>query len=390
MSDPSTPVSPILADAHARIAAARKRVQSDELLAAVDDLEEVRVTLDGYTGEELLADELRAVVAAEIGLLRQRLGDGAAAVTSLARAETLQRALARRDGGPKYKLQLATTLINASGMHARIKQHASGLKMINEALDLLTELPEGTTPAQQVLRLGALQNKATLELGTREFEGAEATLKASFDLGETIISSGGHQLLPQVVEGTKRLNQLLRTRERAEEAMPYAEKVARWAEAAYEAGHPRGLPLYVNTQLHLVDMNFACARYADAEDHLWKAIDVSGRSEAMLMGTSFYGSLLRLDVDDASGDGLPRAEVVEAFDELIGKLEASGTEPSLMALVRARYALLVDDDVDGARAMLAELKERPDRVLPVTRNIMMLLESDLRWKTESDEGLKEH
>ena len=82
--------------------------------------------------------------------------------------------------------------------------------------------------------------------------------------------------------------------------------------------------------------------------------------------------------------------MIEAFDELIGKLEASGTEPSLMALMRARYALLVDDDVDGARAMLAELKERPDRVLPVTRNIMMLLEADLRWKTESNEGLKEH
>lgn len=389
MSDSTPPIPPTLAAARDRIAAARERAKSNELRGALDDLSEVRVTLDRYEGDEHLADELRAAVATEMGLLHQRLGDVPEAITSLARAETLQRACLRRDANPRHRLQLATTLINASGMHARLQRFDAGLKMAEEALGLMEDVPAEVGAAKVVLTLGGLQNRATLELGKKEWAAAEATLKQSLALGEQLLANGGHQLLPQIVDATTRLCHLFRSQQRSDEALPIAEKAARWAEAVYEEGSPQGRQLYVNTQLQLVDVNFGCKRFAEAEDHLWKAVDVSGHPQSMLVGTGFYASLLRMEELDPSEGGLPRGEIVEAFDELVGKMEALSVTPPLLAAVRARYAVLVDGDVEGAEATLSELRGNPDHVQPVTKEVMRLLESDLEWKRQQNSSVSE-
>ncbi|MCA9730333.1 MAG: hypothetical protein KC729_21810, partial [Candidatus Eisenbacteria bacterium] len=254
--------------------------------------------------------------------------------------------------GAKYRLQLVTTLINMTGLYAQQRLLDQGLASAEEALGLLEGL-DGPANSTKLLRIGALQNKATLHLELRQLPEAEAALRGAVELGAELMAGGAPQLLPQAVDASGRLVGVLRALKRPEEAVPIAERSARWAEAAYEAGSPIGPQLYVGTQLQLVDVYFATDAFAQAEDHLWKAVDIGGDGRTMTMATGFYFSLLKYDDRRLEAGDLPRPEVLEALTELMERVAEKEIPPEIADLIRGRYAVLADRKVEIGEATIA-------------------------------------
>ncbi len=363
------------------LAELQKTLQTARKSAAGGKIQEALVLARGATeaaealeGDEPIVAEAKGAAFAELGLLLQRAGDAKQALAAYTRAETEVRRLPYKDGKPHYRLLVATTVINMAGLFTKQRLLDAAEEKITEAVALL-ESAEEAGPATQVLMVGALQNRAALETEQKRMDDAEKSLAQALAIGEGLVSQAP-QLLPQLVEVSGRLAAVLRSRGRGDEAVTVAEKAARWAEAAYEAGSPIGVPLYVSTQLQLVDANFAAKRYAQGEDHLWKAVDTAPGPQTLLVGAGFYCSLLRMDDDALTEGGLPRPEVTEALDELIDRMQGANPPQVLLDLVRARRAALVERSGEEGKAALVSIESGAS---PVIQQLAKALQSDLAW-----------
>lgn len=364
-----------------QVAGVQQHLQQARRLAATGQLREALAearravdAAEAIPGEEPLGFEARGAALAELGLLLQRAGDGRGALDAYLRAESAMRRLPFAEGKPHYKLLVATTVINLAGLYTKERRLDEAHAKIADAIALVEGAAE-VGPAAQVLLVGALQNRAAIEVEERRPDAAEATLRTALETGERLIESAP-QLLPQLVEVAGRLAVVLKGAARATEAVAIAEKSARWAEAAYEAGSQLGMPLYVTTQLQLVDLNFAARRYAQAEDHLWKAVEVAPGPQTLLVGTGFYCSLLRQEDETLASGDLPRDEVVDALDELMHRIRAANPPEELLELVEARRAVLVDREPETAQKILERYTENGS---PVIRELANALKSDLDW-----------
>ena len=331
--------------------------------ALVDDLE-----MEGP-----LPSEAGAAAYAELGLLLQRLGDPRRALDAYKTADERIRRLPYETGPGHYKLLVATTAINMAGLYTKQRLLEAAASRIEEALALLPAGDEvGGTVG--VLRLGALNNRASIDAEQGHPEKAEVSLREAMELGEATVAETP-QVLPQLIEVSGRLANALKAQKKFDEAIDVAAKGGRWAEAAYDAGSPVGIGLYVQTQLQQVDLCYAAGRYAQGEDHVWKAVEVSTGPQTLLVGAGFYASILRLAPDAAEAGGLPREEVVAAMSELMDKMESEDAPADLMALIRARYSVLVDSDAEAGRAAL----KTAEKAGPSVRQLATALASDLRW-----------
>lgn len=320
-----------------------------------------------------LPSEAGAAAYAELGLLLQRLGDSRRALDAYKSADERIRRLPYETGPDHYRLLVATTAINMAGLYTKQRLLEPAASRIDEALALLPSGDE-LSGAVAILRLGALNNRASIDAEQGHPERAEPSLREALDIGEAAVAETP-QLLPQLIEVAGRLANSLKAQKRFDEAIDVATKGARWAEAAYDAGSPVGVALYVQTQLQLVDLCFVGGRYAQGEDHVWKAVEVSTGPQTLLVGAGFYASVLRQPEDKADAGGLPRAEVVDAMSELLTKMEEEDAPDDLMALVRARYAVLVSGDAAAGESAL----KAADQAGPAVRQLATALAADLRW-----------
>lgn len=341
-------------------------------------LEKVEALPSGH--DEVL--EMQAAVLTESALLHQRMGDARSAVVAYTRAENVGRRLPVGDPASRYRLLLATTLVNAAGLYARQRAFEDSETRINEALELIRGFKgENEAPAAvKMLLLGALQNQAVLLFETRRLAESEAPLREIFEIGSSLISSGSSQLLPQTVEAAGRLVVVLRQTQRIAEAVPIAEQAAKWAEAALESGSQLGIPLFAGTRLTLAEVYHAVGRYAQAEDQLWKAIDaVQGDGQPMLVAADFYLRLMRFDDEQLDNGDLPRDEVQDGFDELKARLKQVKAPDLLLQLLAAREAVVARNDIEAGQRGLDLLETTDLTAVPVVRMLLPALKSDLDW-----------
>lgn len=374
-----------LAEVQQHLQAARKAASTGQLQEALSLADaataaaEALTPAEGDEAQQNVTAEARGAAFAERGLLLQRAGDAARAHEAYVRAEAEVRKLPFENGKPHYRLLVATTVINLAGLLTKQRKLGEAEAKIADALALL-EAAEDAGPAAKVLTVGALQNRAAIETERKDGAAVERSLRAALEIGEGLVSAAP-QLLAQLVEVSGRLAAAIRARGGGMEAVEVAERAARWAEAAYEAGSPIGLPLYVNTQLQLVDANFAATRFAQAEDHLWKAVDTAPGPQTILVGTGFYCSLLRKDDDTLATGGLPREEVVDALDELIERMRAANPPAELLQLVEVRRSVLVDRDLSAGRSAVDGADTSGNQVIG---QLVAALKSDLKWLEDSE------
>ena len=349
---------------------------------ALRSAREACTLVDGLDMEGPVPSEAGAAAHAELGLLLQRLGDSRRALEAYKTADERIRRLPYETGPAHYRLLVATTAINMAGLYTKQRLLEAAASRIDEALALLPS-GEQLSGATAVLRLGALNNRASIDAEQGQPDKAETSLREALEIGEAAVGETP-QLLPQLIEVSGRLGNALKAQKRFDEAIEAASKGARWAEAAYDAGSPVGVGLYVQTQLQLVDLCFVGGRYAQGEDHVWKAVEVNTGPQTLLVGAGFYSSVLRLPEAQAEAGGLPREEVVEAMSELLDKMAQEDAPADLMSLVRARYSVLVDGDAAaGERALKAA-----DQAGPAVRQLAAALGADLKWLSERGVGDK--
>ncbi len=362
------------------LTSARQQQATGNLRGALEQVKGAKEKLDLIQSDAPETIELRSALYAEMALIHQRLRDARTALKFHQQAEEESRRLPMdQEGGEKYRLQLATTLINMTGLYAQQRMTDEGMAKAEEAISLLEGLSENHAKASRMLRIGAYQNQASLFLEKRDLSSAERVLTSLLELGTEVVAEGGTQLLPQLIESSGRLAALLRGRRDFEGAATVVERSERWAEAAYNADHPAGRALYVGTQLQMVDVRYAQLRFDQAEDHLWKAIDIAGDGRTLTIGTGFYLMLLRHSDELLNEGSLPKEEVVESLTELMERVVAAEDIPSeLRELLAGRQAAVVERSATKAQAVYDGLVAAQSQ-FPGVVQVLPLLKNDIEW-----------
>ena len=359
--------------------ASRESMQKGQAGDSKAKLAEAETLIEAESGDTPAVNEAKAAVYAELALLNQRLRDARAAIDYYGKSEAAARLLPTEgEIGDRYRLMLATTLINMTGLLAQQRLLDEGLEKSTEALSIVDGLTGKAGQAANMLRVGALQNQSSLLLAKRQVPEAKAALERCVELGAELVNGGNAQLLPQVVEASGRLVSVHRMLNDIDSAAAVAERAGRWAEAAYNGGMQMAGQLYVGTQLQLVDVRAGQGQFDAAEDHLWKAIEIGGDPRTLTIATGFYFSIARLPDAKLEEGGLPRAEVKDAAEELLGKVDGAQAPKELSDLLRARFNALFDDDVASAAA-LADGVEASGSKFPAVAQLLPLVRNDIEW-----------
>lgn len=376
----STPANPILANLQSLVRTARGHAQEKRAQKALETLNEARVLVLAQESQTAEIVEAYGAIETELALLLQQLNDARSALQHYMEAEAAFRKLPIEEPTQRVRLQLATTLVNMTGLLARERMLQLGLEKSSEAVMLLRDVSGPAAEGSRVLLMGALQNRAALLIESKQHVDAERNLAEALEVGASAIASGMGEIIPQMIETTGRVCQLRRMLNRTAESLPLAERAARWAQMAWEAGAPMGPRLYVATQFQLVDVNFGMERFAQAEDHLWKAVDTAKDLQSVVMATGFYFALMRLDDATLEAGNLPREEVLVASSEALVRAEAGGCPADLLEMLASRSQLLNGAGASEAERLLALYSGADAQMSANIRAMLPLLKSDVEWE----------
>jgi len=376
----STPVNPILANLQSLVRTARGHAQEKRAQKALETLNEARSLAVAQESQTAEIVEAYGAIETELALMLQQLNDTRSALQHYMEAEAAFRKLPLEEPTQRIRLQLATTLVNMTGLLARERMLQLGLEKSSEAVMLLREVTGPAAEGSKVLLLGALQNRAALLIESKQHADAERNLAEALEVGASAIASGMGEIIPQMIETTGRVSQLRRMLNRTGESLPLVERAARWAQMAWEAGAPLGPRLYVATQFQLVDVNFGLERFAQAEDHLWKAVDTAKDLQSVVMATGFYFALMRLDDATLEAGNLPREEVVVASAEALERAKAGGCPADLLEMLASRSQLLTGAGASEAERLLAQYGAAEAQMSANIKAMLPLLKSDVEWE----------
>jgi tetratricopeptide (TPR) repeat protein len=379
-----TQVTQALEQFRAALRSVRELQQQNQNAAALVELGKARAAVEALGSEELEVVEARGAAFSEEGVIMQRLNDARGALRSFQQAIEVFNTLPLDEKNGRIRVQLATTQINLSVLYARERMFDESLKNLESAYSHLQALPADQSATQRTLMLGVLQNRASVEIETRRMNEAEKSLREVVEVGEGLLKEGQAQWVPQVVDASGRLAGVLRALGRASEGLPFAERAARWAEAAMESGSQVGPRLFVGTQLQLVDINFALDRFAQAETHLFRAVDTTNDVNAMLVGTGFYMALLRYPDERLAKGNLPKDEVEESLTELLQKLRSANLPGELMDILIARRAVTTQARYDIAQQVVARYQGKQIPANSAQAQLLQQLASDVQWRQAKD------
>ena len=376
----STPINPILANLQSLVRTARGHAQEKRAEKALETLNEARTLVLAQESQTADLVEAYGAIETELALLLQQLNDTRSALQHYMEAEAAFRKLPLEEPTQRVRLQLATTLVNMTGLLARERMLQLGLEKSSEAVMLLRDVTGPAAEGSRVLLLGALQNRAALLIESKQHADAERNLAEALEVGASAIASGMGEIIPQMIETTGRVSQLRRMLNRAGESLPLVERAARWAQMAWEAGAPMGPRLYVATQFQLVDVNFGLERFAQAEDHLWKAVDTAKDLQSAVMATGFYFALMRLDDATLEAGNLPREEVLVASAEALERVKAGGCPADLLEMLATRSQLLTGAGASEAERLLSQYSAAESQMSANIKAMLPLLKSDVEWE----------
>ncbi|MBU6160591.1 MAG: hypothetical protein KGO50_05680 [Myxococcales bacterium] len=383
-----TQITQALEQFRAALRSVRELQQQNQNAAALVELGKARAAVEAAGSDEMEIVEARGAAFSEEGVIMQRLNDARGALRSFQQAIEVFNTLPLDEKNGRFRVQLATTQINLSVLFARERMFDESLRNLDSAYTHLQALPEDQITTQRTLTLGVLQNRASVEIETRRMNEAEKTLREVVELGEAMLKAGEARWVPQVVDASGRLAGVLRALGRAAEGLPFAERAARWAEAAMEAdgqaNGQMGLKLFVGTQLQLVDINFALDRFAQAETHLFRAVDTTNDVNAMLVGTGFYMALLRYPDDRLAKGNLPKDEVEESLTELLQKLRSANLPGELMDILVARRAVTTQARYDIAQQVVARYQGKQIPANSAQAQLLQQLAGDVQWRQAKD------
>lgn len=321
--------------------------------------------------------EMAAAILSESALLAQRAGDLPRAEQWFGDALRFADHFDLAKWPPRFALLRATVLINLMGVQVRRENFGRAREALQDAESTLRKLPQGDQ-ALHVLSLGLYQNAAHMELQARRPEEARRWLETALEHGKQALEQGATPLLPQVLEVLGRLVRLRASERMDRETEELLHLGLRWAVAQFESDEGASWPQVVSTQLMAAELYFRDDRFSEAEDHLWRAVEVTQDVRPLVQAWAFYLRLLQIPEERRAAGGLPGEEIPDAFEDLAGRLAQSALGEETIGLLEARRRALSEGDPEIADAHLQGLPQEKE-LSPLDRELAAGLKADAEW-----------
>jgi|GEM_PF-2357467 len=269
---------------------------------------------------------LRAQLYNELGVLHQRKNDVATSRDYHRRSIDICNAL--REAGVEFRANSAATHLNLSSVLAAANELDEARELGQTAVALIEELRAEGNKEIDSLALGAYQNMSLLYARLADFDAAAEQMAESLKIVNELVEGGEKRVLPQAAQTAQRLSVMQFEAGEHERALEWGQKAETLAEAAYEGLGKDVLSIYVVSQINLISYNQRLGYFADAEDALWKGLEVSSNHVDILRrGLAFYDDI-RKQADGRLEEGnLPREEVEDGRNDLLAIIEKIGGLP---------------------------------------------------------------
>jgi tetratricopeptide (TPR) repeat protein len=314
-----------LAEVQALVGIGGQALRQGQIEASEEALSEAEAILDMAEVESLEHRKLKARVFNELGVLHQRRGDPGRSRDSHQVAADLCKEILKEDA--RFAINAAATHLNLSSVELASGSVESAMASCETALKLLEgaseeEKASGTYPT---LLLGAHQNLAVISARADQWERANQAMEEALDAAEQIPVVNQASYVVQVAQGCQQLSVMLFSAKRHEEALRWGRKADELSAQGVEALGEPALPVYVISQLNLISYHEKLGNFADAEDGLWKALDVAGKDPRILLrGLTFYETCRKQADPRLEAGNLPRSEVDAGLEELMAQVEDAG------------------------------------------------------------------
>lgn len=292
-------------------------IQQGNIHAADGEVDEALVVLDMARAEGIADQqrELRARALNEKGLILQQRGETADAYDAHRQAADLVDSVDSIDDD---------NLGSAAAIHLNFGQlslldddYTTAARENRRALELIERLREIDENNALSLAMGAFQNMTALESFRGNVEKAAEHAEEAIDTANTIADRGGTFAISTAAQVCQQLSVQLFQNQQIDGAVEWGQRAESLSERAFNEAGPEALDAYVVSEINLISFHESARRYADAEDCLWKAMDVSNNDpEVIRRGLNFYENCRKQTDARLEKGGLPRDEVDEAYEEL--------------------------------------------------------------------------
>jgi tetratricopeptide (TPR) repeat protein len=281
-----------------------------------DAAEEALVILDMTESAPLEVRELRAKALNQIGLALQHAGNADEAREYHARAVDVVRDLDElRDD---FRQSAAGIFLNSAQMELFEDNLQEAEDLNDRSLELLDALEEEDREIAPMLLLNVHQNRTMLAGASGRLDEAQESAERVVELAEDFAAKEIPSTLVQATQVCQQLSvQLFEAGYANDAVIKWAERAENLCERAHDHFGQEVLELYEVSQLNLVSYYEDARRFDDAEDALWKAIDVAGaRDDIIQRGIAFYEHCRSQADKRLEKGGLPRDEVQMGYEDL--------------------------------------------------------------------------
>lgn len=302
-------------------------LRESNLELAMAALTEAAIILDMSFEESEEQDKQRAQVYNELGVANQRAGDLEEAFAFHQQAALLCDQLMEA-GHENFQGNSAATYLNLGTIAAAIGDLEAAIESTTKARERIDAIWDSGERTIAHMAAAAYQTLASLLASAERHEEADAHMKRAIELIPVAEELGNQGIKAQVAQGCQQLSVVYFNQEKYENALDWGRQAETYAEQAFEILKDEALPIYIVSQINLISFNEEMGNFADAEDCLWKAVEIVGNDPRMLKrGKDFY-ELLRKQADARLEAGnLPREEVEDGYADILARIEEIGGLP---------------------------------------------------------------
>ena len=299
------------------LADSQQAFQQGNLLVAGDRIDEALIILEMAEAEgvdeQLL--ELKARALNDRGLFHQHSDEPEQARPYHKRAADLIDELDAIEGD--FQTTATAIYLNVGQIALFDEDYPAAREATDKALDLVDDLLDSGLPGAESLAMGVHQNKAGLEGQSGNFDAAAEAAEAALDLAEQLAEAGNPAALGQAARICQQFSVQLHEAGEFDRSIEWGERAEQLSERTYNELGDQALNLYVVSEINLISYYEQSRRFADAEDALWKAIDVAGADPELIeRGEAFYEQCRKQSDKRLQQGNLPRDEVKMGYEDL--------------------------------------------------------------------------
>ena len=301
------------------------REENIELAQAA--ITEAAIILDMYPEDDQVVYELRARAFNELGVVYQRRGDIEASLNFHNQAAALCRVILEM-GNEDFLGNSAATHLNFASVAMAVEAFEPAREAADVAIESVDKLLERGEEEALGMAVAAYQMYGALNAQENRVEDSDAAMTRSLELAKRAFEEGNQPIVAQAAQGCQQASVIFFQNEEFDAALKWGREAESMSEEAFNVFGEDALPVYIVSQVNLISYNEQLANYADAEDSLWKAIELVGDDPRLLKrGQDFYEHCRKQSNKRLEDGNLPREEVEDGYQDILERIEAIGGLP---------------------------------------------------------------